>query len=250
VRILSNQEKEIAKMIKAITFDCWDTLLADDDSRNVKRKEYFCSILNEKGFPITSDRMDELFKKEAELFQSYIIENKKTQNSRARVESLLRLAGVQVQETEINEIAAYSDRVALEFRPPVVPGIKEALEVLSKKYKMAVICNTGWHSANTVRNLLSDYDFPEYFSHLTFSDEAGVAKPHKQIFEYTLSKLDCRTEEAVHIGDSEYSDIVGARKANMRAILFTGINDKYRDNNTADLTISTYDNLVEILDTM
>ena len=237
-------------MMKAITFDCWDTLLADDDSRNVKRKEHFTSFMNKKGFPITPDKMDELFKKEAELFQDYIIEHRKTQNSRARVESILRLAGVQLQESEINEIAAYSDRVALEFRPPVIPGIKDALEVLTKKYKLAVICNTGWHSANTVRNLLNDYDFPQYFSELTFSDEAGVAKPHKQIFEQTLGKLGCKPEEAVHIGDSEYSDIVGARKANMQAILFTGVNDKYKDNNSADFVMSNYDNLVEILEKM
>jgi len=62
--------------------------------------------------------------------------------------------------------------------------------------------------------------------------------------------LSFRTEEAVHIGDSEYSDIVGAKQANMRAILFTGVNDKYKDNNSADLTISTYDNLVAILEKM
>jgi putative hydrolase of the HAD superfamily len=85
---------------------------------------------------------------------------------------------------------------------------------------------------------------------LTFSDEAGVAKPHKQIFEQTLEKLGGRPEEAVHIGDSEYSDIVGARKANMRAVLFAGVNDKYKDNNSADLMISNYDNLVEILEKM
>jgi len=101
-----------------------------------------------------------------------------------------------------------------------------------------------------VRQLLKDYDFPKYFSHLTFSDEAGVAKPHKQIFEHTVEKLGFVTEEAVHIGDSEYSDIVGAKQANMRAILFTGVNDKYKDNNSADITISTYDNLVEILEKM
>jgi len=237
-------------MIKAITFDCWDTLLNDDESRNKKRKEYFCLILKKNGFPVTQDEMNELFSKEAKLFQNYIIELKKTQNSGARVETILKLAGVQIPTFEINKIADYSDRVALEFRPPVVPGIKAVLEVLSKVYKIGIICNTGWHSGKTVRQLLKDSDFLKYFSHLTFSDEAGVAKPHKQIFEYTLEKLGCRTEEAVHIGDSEYSDIVGAKQAEMRAILFTGINDKYKDNNSADLTISTYNNLVDILEKM
>lgn len=240
----------MTEMMKAMTFDCWDTLVADDASRNLKRKERFFSFLKSKGVPTSPDTIDELFKKEAESFQAYIIEHRKTQNSRARVESILRLAGVQAPETEINKIAEYSDRVALEFRPPVVSGIKDALKILSKKYKLAVICNTGWHSAPTVRNLLEDYGLALYFSHLTFSDEAGVAKPHKQIFEQTLEQLGCMPEEAVHIGDSEYSDIVGARETNMHSILFSGINDKYKDNNSADLTINDYDNLIEILEQM
>jgi putative hydrolase of the HAD superfamily len=240
----------MTEMMKAMTFDCWDTLLADDASRNIKRKERFFSFLKRKGAPINPDRIDKLFKKEAESFQAYIIEHRKTQNSRDRVESILRFADVPAQETEINEIAEYSDRVALEFRPPVVSGIKNALEVLTQKYKLAVICNTGWHSASTVRNLLEDYGLALYFSHLTFSDEAGVAKPHKQIFEQTLEKLGCIPEEAVHIGDSEYSDIVGAREANMHSILFSGVNDKYKDNNSADVTINDYDNLIEILEQM
>jgi len=237
-------------MIKAITFDCWDTLLDDDESRDKKRKEYFGLIFKDHGLAAAQGEMNELFSEEAKLFQNHIIEHKKTQNSRARTETILKLAGVQIPSSEINKLADYSNKVALELRPPVVPGIKQALDVLSKIYKLGVICNTGWHSAKTVRQLLKDYDFPKYFSHLTFSDEAGVAKPHKQIFEYTLEKLGFETEEAVHIGDSEYSDIVGAKQSNMRAILFTGVNDKYKDNNSADITISTYDNLVEILEKM
>jgi len=52
-------------MIKAITFDCWDTLIDDDGSRNKKRKEYFHFIFKDKGFPVTEDEMDVLFSKEA-----------------------------------------------------------------------------------------------------------------------------------------------------------------------------------------
>ncbi len=234
-------------MLKAITFDCWDTLLDDDVSRTQKRKEHFRQIFSAKGFPTTEAEIDELFSKEGKIFQNYIIEHRKTPNSKMRVNTLVQLANVQLSESEKDQTAEYCDRIALEYRPPIVSGIKEALEVLTKEYKLAVICNTGWHSGATVRQLLEEYDFPKHFTHLTFSDEAGIAKPHKQIFEYTLDKLGCKTEDAVHIGDSEYSDIVGAKEANMHAILFTGINDKYQDNNTADITISNYDNLVAIL---
>ncbi len=234
-------------MIKAITFDCWDTLLDDDVSRTKKRKEFWHQTFNKKGFPLTEDEVNILFSQEGMIFQNYIVENRKTPDSRMRVNTITELAKVQIPESEKEKIAIYCDRIALECRPPVVPGIKEVLQELTKVYTLAVICNTGWHSGSTVRKLLEDYDFPKYFSHLTFSDEAGIAKPHKQIFEYTLDKLGFQTEGAVHIGDSEYSDVIGAKEAKMQAILFTGINDKYKDDNTADVVISNYDNLVEIV---
>jgi putative hydrolase of the HAD superfamily len=184
------------------------------------------------------------------LFEGHIIEHKKTQNSRARIETILKLAGIKLPSDDIDDIGVYSDKVALDFPPPVVSGIREVLEVLAEKYRLAVICNTGWHSSGTVRQLLKDKDLPKYFSHLTFSDEAGVAKPHTQIFEYTVDKLGCSPEDAVHIGDSEYSDIVGAKQAHMRAILFTGINPKWKDDNTADLVVSSYDNFLDVLEGM
>lgn len=87
-----------------------------------------------------------------------------------------------------------------------------------------------------------------HFAGLSFSDEVGMAKPHSHIFELTVEKLDCELEEAVHIGDSEYSDIVGAKKANMKAILFTGINEKYKDNSTADFVIHSYYELMGVLE--
>jgi FMN phosphatase YigB (HAD superfamily) len=164
-----------------------------------------------------------------------------------RVDTIVRLADVQVPDSEKNKIAQYCDNIALQFRPPLVPLVTEVLEQLSSKYTLAVICNTGWHSGRIVRQLLEGYHLPGYFSHLTFSDEAGIAKPHKQIFEYTLEKIGFDARDSVHIGDSEYSDIVGAKEAGMKAILFTEVNDKYRDNNTADIVVNDYNDFAEII---
>jgi putative hydrolase of the HAD superfamily len=237
-------------MVKAITFDCWDTLLADDPSRNMERKRYFGQALVENEITITGPAIDDLFQREADLFREHIIKTRKTQGAAERAQTLIRLADLELPSSEIGRIAEYGDRVALEFGPPLVPGIKEALESLCGTYALAIICNTGWHSGKTVQQLLDECNLTRYFSHITFSDEAGLAKPHKQIFEYTLKKLGCRPEEAVHIGDSEYSDIVGAKEANMKAILFAGINNRYKDNNTADVTISTYDHFLEVIENL
>ncbi len=235
-------------MIKAITFDCWDTILNDDVTRTEERKKFFQHVFKENGFPLDDKEFDRLFKEEGKIFRNYIIDNRKTPNSTMRVDTIVSLADVQISDSEKNKIAQYSDNIALQFRPPLVPLIAEVLEQLSSKYTLAVICNTGWHSGKIVRQLLEGYDLPRHFSHLTFSDEAGIAKPHKQIFEYTLEKIGFDARDAAHIGDSEYSDIVGAKEAGMKAILFTEVNEKYRDNNTADIVVNDYDNFAEIME--
>lgn len=234
-------------MVKAITFDCWDTLVADDESRDKKRKEYFRLALDMYKVPKTQDEIVNLFSEEAKIFQDHIIKHRKTQNARARVKTLIGLAKVQLPASKIAKIAEFSDKIALKYRPPLVLGIIKILEDLSKIYTLGLICNTGWHSGETVRRVLQGYDLPKYFTFLSFSDEVGVAKPHKKIFELTVDRLGFRTEEALHIGDSEYSDIVGAKQANMKAILFTGVNAKYKNKNTADAVINSYDNFLNIL---
>jgi putative hydrolase of the HAD superfamily len=160
----------------------------------------------------------------------------------------MKLAETVLPADAIDELADFSDRLPLNTPPPAVGGIKDALEELTEKFKLAVICNTGWHSGDVVRELLHDYGLTKYFDYLSFSDEVGLAKPHRHMFEYTLDRIDIDPDEAVHIGDSEYSDIAGASDAGMRTILYAGINKSYEDDNSADITITDYDKLAEIIE--
>jgi HAD superfamily hydrolase (TIGR01549 family) len=235
-------------MIKALTFDCWDTLIVDDDSRDEKMLNYLEFVCQENSIFLTDKNIADTFAKEDKLREEYVVAHHKTKNTMQRTETLLELLGVQLPLSEVVRIAYYFDRVALEVRPPRVPQVDEILQVLSRVYSLGVICNGGFHSGDTVRQILDAHKLLEHFAWLSFSDEIDVAKPHSHIFKHTVEKLGCEMEEAVHIGDSEYSDIVGAKKAGMKAILFAGINQKYKDNTTADFVIDSYSDLLGILE--
>jgi FMN phosphatase YigB (HAD superfamily) len=237
-------------MLKAITFDCWDTLIVDDHGCESKQKDYLHVILQERGFRLNRDDLSDAFLREDRLRQEYVMEKRKTKNALQRLATVLELLNVSLSHSEMASVADYCDKVILDFPPPDVPRVKELLASLTKDYRLAVICNTGWHSAQTTKKLLAGHDLTKFFDFFSFSDEIGVAKPHPEIYKITLEALECFPEEAVHVGDSEYSDIVGAKNAKMRAILFTGVNDKYRDANTADIMIDVYDNLLSILQCM
>ena len=74
-------------------FDCWDTLLADDEGRGREQKKIFRPTLAANGFTLSQNEIEEIFKEEARLFQNYIIKNRKTQDSRERAETILTLTG-------------------------------------------------------------------------------------------------------------------------------------------------------------
>ncbi len=51
-------------------------------------------------------------------------------------------------------------------------------------------------------------------------EEVGIPKPERAIFEAALERADCRASEAVVVGDSWESDVVGARNAGIRAVWY------------------------------
>jgi putative hydrolase of the HAD superfamily len=235
-------------MIKAITFDCWNTLIIDDESRDGKMLSHLEFVCQENGISLADKDMAAVWAEEDRLREAYVVAHNKTKNAIQRTETLLELLDIQLPLSEVIRVAYYFDRVALEVRPPKVPEVEEVLKVLAQQYRLGVICNGGFHSADTVKEILDAHKLLEFFEWLSFSDELDVAKPHRDIFEITVDKLGCELKEAVHIGDSEYSDIAGAKNTGMKAILFTGINKKYEDHTTADFVIDSYSDLPGLLE--
>jgi HAD superfamily hydrolase (TIGR01549 family) len=237
-------------MIKAVTFDCWNTLILENGGLTEKIKAYIQDILTKSSISLSEEEIDTIFADELVLFENHVLCHRKTQNARDRAESLFRLAGIELPEEQLLRVAHDCDHMALEARPPAVPGALEMLERLSESYRLGLICNTGFHGSATLREVLSGHALLPHFHHLTFSDEAGVAKPHVRIFQETLEHLGCRPEEAAHVGDSESADVAGAKHTGMFSILFTGVSDRFQEQNSADAVVGSFDELPGILESL
>lgn len=81
-----------------------------------------------------------------------------------------------------------------------------------------------------MRQVLKDLEFPEELfggekDLVVISEEEGVEKPDRRIFEIGLKRIklkygqDVKGEESVHVGDEEESDFKGAVKAGWRGLL-------------------------------
>lgn len=62
-------------------------------------------------------------------------------------------------------------------------------------------------------------ELPNYFSKHFYSFDIGYTKPDCRIFHFVESSMKMKSDCFIHVGDSIYSDILGAYRAGWRTIL-------------------------------
>lgn len=91
----------------------------------------------------------------------------------------------------------------------------DTLEYLkSKNYKLGIIAN----QQIGLDKRLEEFDILKYFELVIASEEVGVSKPNKDIFNIALSKANCKPYDCVMIGDRLDNDIVPANQVGMKVI--------------------------------
>ena len=96
-------------------------------------------------------------------------------------------------------------------------GSEKVLGYLKQKYTLHIISN-GFKESTLIKMEVSGLN--PYFTNVIISEDVGVNKPDKAIFEYALDKAKARKEECIMIGDSIEADIRGAQGFGMKAIYF------------------------------
>lgn len=110
----------------------------------------------------------------------------------------------------------------LPTRKLLFPYTIEILDYLSNKnYKLHLITN-GFEK--TQHSKLEYSGLSKYFIEVITSEGSNSLKPHKEIFDYALSKTKASTEESIMIGDSVEVDIQGAMNAGIDQIYVNHLN--------------------------
>ncbi len=89
----------------------------------------------------------------------------------------------------------------------LLPGARDLIDSLSDRAKLGIITN-GFEELQDVR--LEKTGLKKFFEQVIISEQVGVAKPDKKIFEYALGKMNnpCKSK-VLMVGDTLQSDIVG-----------------------------------------
>ena len=216
--------------IQGITFDLWNTLIRDMAGGGVararKRIDATTAILSEYGVHYSREHIAEVYWDSQQKF-----ENVRTRGLDTPFETQLDdfLDSIRPDLSSSLDPEA-KDRVSerhlnafLEHPPALMPGVLETLSTLTDEgYRIALICNSGTTPGALARKFLADIGIARYLLHLTFSDEERIAKPAPTLFLDTLEAIGADPRHSVHIGDRPETDILGAQRVGMKAVLIGG----------------------------
>jgi putative hydrolase of the HAD superfamily len=99
----------------------------------------------------------------------------------------------------------------------VFQGVYEVLASLLEKYELVLISDAQWVFTEPEMAILG---LTPFFKFRILSSRFGFKKPDVRLFDMAMKKLMIRNEETVYIGDNPQKDLMGAKKAGMKFILF------------------------------
>ena len=156
--------------------------------------------------------------------------------------------GAPLPEDARERLVSRFELLGLDLPPEPMPGAAYALPLLAERYRLAVVCDTGYSPGHVLREVLERNGMLAHFEYLFFSNEHGMSKPDVRVFQHTLATLDVRAPEAAHVGDIQRTDIAGAQAAGMVAVHFIGTNQHDARRSTADVIVRSFDELPGALD--
>jgi HAD superfamily hydrolase (TIGR01549 family) len=116
----------------------------------------------------------------------------------------------------------------------VLPALKQA------GYVLAVISNRD----KPFQELLDEHGIGEFFHFSLAGGEVNTFKPDPGVFEHALRRVNLSPQDAIYIGDNYYADVVGARRAGLRPVLYDPLGI-FPDPDC--VTIKSFDELKSIL---
>ncbi|QIE59243.1 noncanonical pyrimidine nucleotidase, YjjG family [Rasiella rasia] len=104
----------------------------------------------------------------------------------------------------------------------LLEGASEILTYLASSYNLHIITN-GFTEVQGIK--LKNSDIAHFFKTVTSSEEVGVKKPNKLVFETALQKANSSAAKSIMIGDTFEADIVGANAVGMKTIFYNYRNE-------------------------
>jgi len=208
-------------VIRAVTLDFWETAYTEGparDRRRALRREYAKGFFLGMGVRVTERQVAYAFEILWHDIEHYRVARQVSFGAEEIGRRLGRVVGVQLDAEQAVRLGELISSAGREEPPVPAEGTRQLLEALHGRVKLGLISDTGITLGHDLYAVMEADGLTRYFDHFTFSNQTGTTKPMARQFLHTVHRLGCPPEQAVHVGDLEPTDIVGAKRAGMRAI--------------------------------
>jgi putative hydrolase of the HAD superfamily len=137
---------------------------------------------------------------------------------------VLRPVGIEDRDYVLKLNNDFLERTTTKTR--LVPGALDLLDYLRPGYKLYILSN-GFREVQFKK--LVNSGLAPYFERMVLSEDAGIQKPHKGIFDFALVNTNSRRSETLMIGDSWEADIAGAHQSKIDQLWFNPDNLPAKD---------------------
>lgn len=161
-----------------------------------------------------------------------------------RFETLLSEQGIQADPVQVQ--ASYEKNLSIGHY--FMPGAGEAVDALSKKYRLFLASNG---TASVQKGRMTSANLYRFFEQVYVSQEVGHNKPSKAFFDACFARIpDFDPARAMMVGDSLTSDIRGGINAGIKTCWVNPAHAPGREDIRPDYEIEALSQLPALLETL
>ena len=161
-----------------------------------------------------------------------------------RFQVLFEEMGIAVEPVSVAR--AYEDNLSIGHY--FLPGAEEAVEALSKKYKLYLASNG---TAKVQAGRLKSANISRFFEEVFVSQELGANKPSLEYFEKCFARIPgFEKAKAIIVGDSLTSDILGGQNAGIATCWVKPHHKPRREDIRVDYEIEALSQLEDLLESL
>ena len=187
-------------MTKAILFDFWGTLVENGVWSPIKQVRNILEI--KLPFPEYVVRMEKAMM------------TSKFNNLKEAFENVCKEFNLEINNDKIDSLVGMWNKSWMLAQP--YQEIKEIITELRKKHQVILVSNTDCFS---IKQVMEKFNLDELFDKVFLSCEIGMIKTDQNFFKHVLTDLNLTTDDATMVGDSIQSDIMAAKRMDMKAVL-------------------------------
>lgn len=161
-----------------------------------------------------------------------------------RFQTLFAEMGITVEPVQVAR--AYEDNLSIGHW--FLPGAEEAVEALSKKYKLYLASNG---TAKVQAGRLKSANISRFFEEVFVSQELGANKPSLEYFEKCFARIpNFDKTKAIIVGDSLTSDMLGGQNAGIATCWVNPGHGPRKDNIRVDYEIEALSQFPALLESL